>query len=114
MDCQMPEMDGFEATREIRRLEGDEPGIPIVAMTANALKGDRERCLEAGMNDYLAKPVKADALDSMIEKWVTVPRSLACRRELTVSVVSPCLPLASPRESRPVALKNLGRRSQQL
>ena len=71
MDCQMPVMDGFETTAIIRKSETMEfKNIPIIAMTANALKGDRERCLEAGMDDYVSKPVKEQVLSSMIEKWI--------------------------------------------
>jgi signal transduction histidine kinase/CheY-like chemotaxis protein/HPt (histidine-containing phosphotransfer) domain-containing protein len=66
MDCQMPEMDGYEATYEIRRLEGDSRHTPVVALTANAMKGDRERCLEAGMDDYVTKPIKPDELRRVI------------------------------------------------
>jgi PAS domain S-box-containing protein len=69
MDCQMPEVDGFEATRAIRRAESVRGGhVPIVAMTANALEGDREACLSAGMDDYLAKPVHLAALGALVER----------------------------------------------
>ena len=71
MDCQMPIMDGYEASRTIRQLtEPKKAEVPIIAMTANAMKGDRERCLEAGMDDYIAKPVDAQDLYALVEKWL--------------------------------------------
>ncbi|MEN3001279.1 MAG: ATP-binding protein, partial [Armatimonadota bacterium] len=71
MDCQMPEMDGFEATRRIRALERQQGlrRIPIIALTANAMAEDCEACLQAGMDDYLPKPFKPDALRALLERW---------------------------------------------
>ncbi|MDD5296846.1 MAG: response regulator [Rhodocyclaceae bacterium] len=72
MDCQMPLMDGFDATRRIRAGEGgaDHVAIPIVALTANAMTGDRERCIEAGMDDYLAKPLSFGQLATSLARWL--------------------------------------------
>ena len=71
MDVQMPEMDGFEATAAIRRKERETGNhIPIIAMTANAMKGDREQCLEAGMDDYVSKPIQPQSLIEVIGRWV--------------------------------------------
>jgi CheY-like chemotaxis protein len=72
MDCQMPIMDGFEASRVIRQLEHAQP--IIVAVTANALVGEREKCLAAGMNDYLSKPFQADQLVSLVRRWCATVR----------------------------------------
>lgn len=69
-DVQMPEMDGLELARAIRSLPGDLARIPIVAMTANAMKGDREKCLAAGMDDYVAKPVETAELSAAVHRWI--------------------------------------------
>lgn len=72
MDCQMPEMNGYDASGEIRNTDSPvlDHHIPIIAMTANAMKGDREKCIKAGMDDYLAKPIKPQELSDMLEKWI--------------------------------------------
>ena len=116
MDCQMPEMDGYEATRAIREAEGvkreaervrgeanedyspdtshlmphKSPRLPIVAMTANAMQGDREKCLSAGMDDYISKPIKHDELAQMVAKWLPAQADsgVASDVEETVSTTS--------------------------
>ncbi len=93
MDCQMPVMDGFEATTQIRRAEQEEglPRIPIVAMTANAMQGDRERCIAAGMDDYVSKPINTERLANALQRWARQrPDSLPP-------------PPATPAESEPIA-----------
>jgi len=70
MDCHMPEMDGYEATRRLRQAEGDKGHIPVIAMTASAMEGDRETCIAAGMDDYITKPLDPDYVRSVVERWV--------------------------------------------
>jgi len=77
MDCQMPEMDGFQATEEIRKVELTSHGLsrsgsrlPVIALTANAISGDREVCLASGMDDYLSKPINKNALLDILRKWL--------------------------------------------
>ena len=70
MDCQMPRLDGYEATRAIRSAEQPGERIPIIAVTASAMVGDKERCLEAGMDDFLAKPIRIDSLESKLAQWI--------------------------------------------
>ena len=78
MDCQMPVMDGYTATRQWRGHEADNdlPPLPIIAMTANAMAGDRQKCLDAGMDDYLSKPVTREHLESTLRRWLDTPARL--------------------------------------
>jgi CheY-like chemotaxis protein len=81
MDCEMPEMDGFEATAAIRRREASSPHVPIIALTASAMQGDREACLAAGMDDYLSKPMRPKDLEAMLRRWLVGTMELGGYRQ---------------------------------
>ncbi|USX19136.1 response regulator [Oxalobacteraceae bacterium OTU3REALA1] len=101
MDCQMPVMDGFAATTEIRRHEqqrGRSRSLPIIAITANALQGDRESCLAAGMDDYLSKPFTQQALGQTIGRWITLPRVAPGPQEGPAEALAPALAPSPPDE----------------
>jgi CheY-like chemotaxis protein len=86
MDVQMPVMDGFEATRAIRKLEvGSGIRLPIVALTAHAMKGDREKCMAAGMDGYLTKPIRPQELDEVLRGYLTRQAETMQPQESTLS-----------------------------
>ena len=98
MDCQMPELDGYEATRDLRAIEGDERHTWIVAMTANSLEGDREKCLNAGMDDYVSKPVKPENLQAAIRRYSGLRPTEHRVREVNVAGIIDSSILAGFRE----------------
>ncbi|MEF2265937.1 response regulator [Janthinobacterium sp. LS2A] len=107
MDCQMPEMDGFEATRRLRRMESEQgrSRTPIIALTANAILGDRELCLDAGMDDYLAKPYTRAALLEVLARWRPSPAAPAAAE--TPTVTTEVAPVESAAILDAAALQNL-------
>ena len=111
MDCQMPEMDGYEATIAIRARETNgDTHVPIIAMTAYAMRDDRERCLQAGMDDYIRKPVKAEILQAIIQQWGRPAPGSARVPEAEPQVSAPAADSLSPPLEGPalIALHALG------
>jgi signal transduction histidine kinase/CheY-like chemotaxis protein len=89
MDCQMPVLDGYSATRELRRREGSDRRTPVIALTASAMASDRERCLAAGMDDYLPKPIHPEHLDGSLRRWVVSARRSAAARAAAPAAPAP-------------------------
>jgi len=114
MDCQMPRMDGFEATRAMRDLERanrERARTPIVALTANAMDGDRDRCLAVGMDDYVAKPFKRDDLAQVFSRWlrdgITIPSDVSGFPAVDTTELAICADAGTSRAIDPAALRRI-------
>ena len=99
MDCQMPELDGYGAAREIRRREAGARHIPVIAVTAHAFEGERQKALSAGMDDYVTKPISGSVLSEVIQRWW--PKSLSREPESGERLASPDVPVAAAAERAP-------------
>ncbi|WP_460918492.1 ATP-binding protein [Pseudoxanthomonas sangjuensis] len=112
MDCQMPVLDGYAATRRWRELEArhpDAPRLPIIAMTANAMSGDRQRCLEAGMDDYLSKPVSREQLENCLQRWLLHDAPVdkqAVSIDPSIDELIAAAPAAAPAGNRPALIQS--------
>lgn len=104
MDCQMPVMDGFEATMQIREAEvhSGKKHLPIIAMTANVLEGDRDACISAGMDDYIGKPVSLDQLREVLDRWLPITRPMV--HEPVAPTKASSAPIPAPPEHRTTTL----------
>jgi signal transduction histidine kinase/CheY-like chemotaxis protein/HPt (histidine-containing phosphotransfer) domain-containing protein len=109
MDCQMPELDGYGAAREIRRREDGARHIPLIAVTAHAFEGERQKALSAGMDDYVTKPISGSVLSEVIQRWW--PKSLSRQPQSGERVASLEMPVAAPGDEPPPALDPSVRRS---
>ncbi|MCZ6818541.1 MAG: response regulator, partial [Calditrichaeota bacterium] len=103
MDCQMPEMDGYEATGKIRRVEPEDQHIPIIALTAIAMQGDRKRCLDAGMDDYISKPLHAKKLQETLGKWFDTADDEQVDRKHRVTIVNENLSTTEIEKNRKIS-----------
>jgi len=106
MDCQMPELDGYETTRRMRQRSGERWRIPVIALTAHTMRGDREKCLACGMNDYIAKPFRADLLRRVLHYWLS-RRAGAAPPEVVEEAVPDACPAVDPGALE--SLRSLGR-----
>lgn len=116
MDCQMPEMDGYEASQAIRKFDaGSRYAVtPIIAMTANAMKGDREKCLDAGMSDYLAKPIDPDELSEILVKWIKPKTITHCDITPKETPTENTLPQDLPIWNKDSAFRRVGQKESRL
>ena len=103
LDITMPEMDGYEATREIRRVEPEDQHIPIIALTAIAMQGDRKRCLDAGMDDYISKPLHAKKLQETLGKWFDTADDEQVDRKHRVTIVNENLSATEIEKNRKIS-----------